>query len=413
MKEIVIDAGHGGTGAVEGSSCLGVVGPTGLREKDVNLHVAQRLSARLGNRALLTRRNDQNLSLGQRVAIAQRAAAQAFLSIHANSGSAGQRGPEIWVHEHAGPASLGLAQRLQAGFQRLGGVPPIHRGPMAVLSPAHHARDTAACLVEVDYLSDPQVERRLRNPAALDAIAAALADGISDTGSRYGDGGSSLDERWPNRLSRWIPDATLDMKFLQFGKDLDIDAIGAIFGPDSWGGVVNYINHEEEMEKKLVEMLEALEKVPIGEEAKIFALVAGIAFLAELAPMGIGYYDAWKEIAEREGSRGFANGLMWTADGRSPSEVRDPSRRGSWWNYVQGLDATDKRISLNSHRMGLIAGMVSGQQLTVTQKENLFADLQFRDEANKRLVDWSLRDNPTRPDSFYSDAAIIFHWAHL
>lgn len=64
-KKVCIDPGHGGGDP-------GAVGPTGLKEKDVNLDVALRLKRLLEEFALevrMTRTSDTNPSLDQRVGL--------------------------------------------------------------------------------------------------------------------------------------------------------------------------------------------------------------------------------------------------------------------------------------------------------------------------------------------------------
>ncbi len=79
---IVIDPGHGGVDP-------GAVSRNGLREKDVVFAFAKVLEAELKRRGryrtLLTRRIDVYVPLGERVAIARRAGASLFISIHADS----------------------------------------------------------------------------------------------------------------------------------------------------------------------------------------------------------------------------------------------------------------------------------------------------------------------------------------
>lgn len=79
---VVLDPGHGGDD-------LGAVGRAGLREKDINLIVAFDLAERLreqhGVRVLLTRSSDRFVPLAARTALANRAEADLFVSIHANA----------------------------------------------------------------------------------------------------------------------------------------------------------------------------------------------------------------------------------------------------------------------------------------------------------------------------------------
>ncbi|SFR96918.1 N-acetylmuramoyl-L-alanine amidase [Granulicella pectinivorans] len=82
IGRIVIDAGHGGHDS-------GTLGAGGIQEKDVVLDVALRLGKllheRLGAEIIYTRSDDTFIPLETRTAIANKAQADLFLSIHANS----------------------------------------------------------------------------------------------------------------------------------------------------------------------------------------------------------------------------------------------------------------------------------------------------------------------------------------
>lgn len=81
IKKVVIDAGHGGKDP-------GAIGRTGLREKDVNLDIAKRLSKLLrsqGVEVVMTRTSDRFIALSTRVEIANRSGADLFISIHSNA----------------------------------------------------------------------------------------------------------------------------------------------------------------------------------------------------------------------------------------------------------------------------------------------------------------------------------------
>ena len=81
IKKIVIDAGHGGNDP-------GTIGKRGLREKDVNLDIAKRLSKLLradGIDVVMTRSTDSFIPLERRVAIANNSRADLFISIHSNA----------------------------------------------------------------------------------------------------------------------------------------------------------------------------------------------------------------------------------------------------------------------------------------------------------------------------------------
>jgi N-acetylmuramoyl-L-alanine amidase len=82
INRIVIDAGHGGHDS-------GTLGPGGIEEKDVVLDIALRLGAllkqKIGADVIYTRDDDTFIPLETRTAIANKAQADLFISIHANS----------------------------------------------------------------------------------------------------------------------------------------------------------------------------------------------------------------------------------------------------------------------------------------------------------------------------------------
>jgi hypothetical protein len=119
--------------------------------------------------------------LAERARVARDARARVFLSLHANQGSAQQRGAELFVHSVAGLGSRRLAKALGRGLDRGGhqiALPSVQQAELAVLDPGVHALDTAACLLEVDYLSHPDAERELRNPSHIDRLGRSIAQGL-------------------------------------------------------------------------------------------------------------------------------------------------------------------------------------------------------------------------------------------
>jgi N-acetylmuramoyl-L-alanine amidase len=82
VKRVVIDPGHGGFDS-------GAVGPTGLKEKDVTLDLAQRLKRRISEKGkikcFLTRTGDYYIPLSDRTVIANQYQADLFVSIHINA----------------------------------------------------------------------------------------------------------------------------------------------------------------------------------------------------------------------------------------------------------------------------------------------------------------------------------------
>jgi N-acetylmuramoyl-L-alanine amidase len=80
VRRVAIDPGHGG-------SSLGTHTPQGLTEKDLTLDIAARLRKLLeadGFEVVLTRRNDQDVSLAERGTLANQGSSDIFVSIHVN-----------------------------------------------------------------------------------------------------------------------------------------------------------------------------------------------------------------------------------------------------------------------------------------------------------------------------------------
>src|SRR3989304_6095192 len=79
LRTIAIDPGHGGRDT-------GAIGPKGLQEKDVVLDIGLKLrrliQERLGIRVVMTRPEDVFVPLEERTAIANRAKADFFISVH-------------------------------------------------------------------------------------------------------------------------------------------------------------------------------------------------------------------------------------------------------------------------------------------------------------------------------------------
>ena len=113
VGRIVIDAGHGGHDS-------GTLGVDGIQEKDVVLDVALRLGKllhdRLGAEIIYTRSDDTFIPLETRTAIANKAQADLFLSIHANSSpDPTARGVETYyLNFTSDPTALDVAARENA-----------------------------------------------------------------------------------------------------------------------------------------------------------------------------------------------------------------------------------------------------------------------------------------------------------
>jgi len=187
MSVYVIDCGHGG-GAQNGkSTAYGARGGSGVLEKDVTLALGQRVRSLLGGRVVLTRENDANPSLADRAAIAHRAGADGFISLHAGE----SRG--VWIHPRASERSRALGASMHAALGARGHAAQI--AELAVLTPERLSPQTAACLIEVGDVGDARDERRLRDPLELEALAHSIAGALgAPRATRFG---------WAGELKRF------------------------------------------------------------------------------------------------------------------------------------------------------------------------------------------------------------------
>lgn len=179
---IVLDPGHGGEAPLGRSSANRASGEGGLEERHLAMDLAFRLDRHLrhqGRSVHLTRRADHNLTLGARAAVAHRARADVFLSLHFGAGR--PPGPVTCVHPESGERSRALARGLQRALVELTGQAgsELRTLPLAVLDPRRHAEQTAAALVEPVVLNAEGAER-LADPAWRERLAGALARALDD-----------------------------------------------------------------------------------------------------------------------------------------------------------------------------------------------------------------------------------------
>jgi N-acetylmuramoyl-L-alanine amidase len=215
IGRIVIDPGHGGHDS-------GTLGADGIEEKDVVLDVALRLgkllSERLGAQIIYTRSDDTFIPLETRTAIANKAQADLFLSIHANSSpDASARGVETYylnftsspdaletaarenavsdqsIHqlsdlvkkialkdkieesrEFAGDVQQGLYGGLQkgnAGLKDRG----VKKAPFVVLIGAN----MPSILAEISFVTNKKDARQLQEPEYRERVAESLYKGVA------------------------------------------------------------------------------------------------------------------------------------------------------------------------------------------------------------------------------------------
>ena len=171
--KVCLDPGHGGDAHKRAYKR----GPTGVREAEVNLRVAQYLRdllSHVGAEVLLTREEDVVLSLRERAEMANEWGADVFVSCHHNAFSSPKvNRTSVWYHKEVDyrPSSLDLARYLLQGLYdalqlpQTTGVPLksdqlMFRSGFGVL---RHARVTAA-LIESSFFTHPEEEQRLRDP---------------------------------------------------------------------------------------------------------------------------------------------------------------------------------------------------------------------------------------------------------
>ncbi|MEB3234436.1 MAG: N-acetylmuramoyl-L-alanine amidase [Cyanobacteriota bacterium] len=176
--KVVIDPGHGGPDP-------GAIGIDGLRETDVVLDVSLQLGRLLqarGVQVLLTRTSDIDVDLPPRVAVANRADADAFISIHANALSMGR--PEVNGIESfffAGGDNAGRSRQLADAVQQQmlaisSGSPD--RGVKAARFFVIRRASMPATLIEMGFVTGRLDASRLRDPDYRRRMALALATGI-------------------------------------------------------------------------------------------------------------------------------------------------------------------------------------------------------------------------------------------
>lgn len=178
-KVIVIDAGHGGnaSGCHHGS----------LYEKNLTLAIAKYAAvelANLGATVIMTRKDDSNPSLDARPALANRNAADLFISIHINSPGKGSPvgGSEVYYHKSNSISKL-LGECIMAGMQKYAKL--TNRGvksdrvlhPKSGLAVLRGAK-MSAVLLEVGYITNPTDRAKMTSPTFQKATGEAIAYGV-------------------------------------------------------------------------------------------------------------------------------------------------------------------------------------------------------------------------------------------
>ena len=215
IGRIVIDAGHGGHDS-------GTLGAGGIEEKDVVLDVALRLGKllhdRLGAEVVYTRDDDTFVPLETRTAIANKAQADLFISVHANSSQdVSVKGVEVYyLNFTSDPEAMTVAGRenavstesvhelsdlvkkialkdkideskelaadvdasLYAGLRK--GNPElknrgVKKAPFVVLIGAN----MPSILAEISFVTNPDTAEKLETPEYRERVAESLYKGIA------------------------------------------------------------------------------------------------------------------------------------------------------------------------------------------------------------------------------------------
>ena len=194
LKTVIIDPGHGGKDP-------GTTNRYGY-EKNFNLALAKRLRYKLVNKGfnvVMTRTGDQTISLSERVTFANRYQDAIFVSLHFNSGGAGQAyGIETFTLSPAGVAHYGRGLRAKDLEQRAGNAQDssnialataihgrairklnakdrgIRRARFEVITGIKHP----GILFEGGFMSNYKEASLIRDPSYQDTMAQAIFEGI-------------------------------------------------------------------------------------------------------------------------------------------------------------------------------------------------------------------------------------------
>lgn len=168
-RRIVIDAGHGGQepGAVR----------AGIYEKDITIDIAKRVRKylqRAGIEVIMTREDDESVSLKQRTEITNVETPNAFVSIHVNSSeNSGVTGLETYYYT---PQSKELAKSVHLKIANYINSPD--RGIRTARFYVIRNTETPAILAEIGYLSNDAERNEILSEERKNTTAKAIAEGI-------------------------------------------------------------------------------------------------------------------------------------------------------------------------------------------------------------------------------------------
>ena len=167
-----LDFGHGGKDP-------GAIGPTNLKESDVALKIGMIIKENLENaleKVITTRKNDKYYSLDYRTTKANHENCDYFISIHLNSATnSSAKGCEVWLYNENSKLK-NLANNLCNNLSTKMDTPNRGVKYSKNLSVLKNTK-MPSLLIEIDFISNKEVENNLRNDNHLKNIA----DTISST----------------------------------------------------------------------------------------------------------------------------------------------------------------------------------------------------------------------------------------
>jgi N-acetylmuramoyl-L-alanine amidase len=171
FRTVVIDPGHGGFDH-------GAHAYRGMDEKDLTLDVGLRLRPLLqkrGYHVVMTRTTDVFIPLGVRTAISNAHRDAVFVSIHCNmSPSSSAYGVESYYYDrHSAPFAGNILREIAYSYGS------HSRGVKYAGYFVLHHNLRPATLLELGFISNPQEDSELQNPAVRQLLAEKIAIGIS------------------------------------------------------------------------------------------------------------------------------------------------------------------------------------------------------------------------------------------
>ncbi|MGI6611568.1 MAG: N-acetylmuramoyl-L-alanine amidase [Limnochordia bacterium] len=170
---VAVDAGHGGADP-------GAIGRVlGVREADVNLDIAQRLLALLGEaeaEALMVRPDERLVLLADRPQLVAQHNSEIFVSIHCNSAQQSEASGTETLYSNSDNGSIELARSLQAELVKTLGTKD--RGVKQVQLLVLRASQVPAALVEIAFLSHSEEEQNLANEDFRQKAAQGIYNGL-------------------------------------------------------------------------------------------------------------------------------------------------------------------------------------------------------------------------------------------